>query len=439
MAKPESQSSEEDPRGLGWLLGVIVVALVVGWFVVGPGSDPPADPQRPVTLVLAVPANQEDEAYYRRIIARYEAEHPHVAVELRPITGNNYYQKLLVMLASGLPPDLMWMGMGFAEFANRGAFLDVSERLKRDIDVADYLPQALKWYQVNGQQLGAPYIIDVQFIAYNKKAFDEAKLPYPSDDWDYERFLADARKLTLDRDGDGKTDQYGYYGQLEAALFDAEFISADGKKATCDTPQMIEFLRTNLDLFAKYKVAPTPQQISGAGSDRYTIFRQGRAAMMVMYTWDLPYMRQQCADMDWDITLNPRVRQRAQWASSAAVLVSSQTRHAEESWALARLFLEDDFQLRMAQKGGLPSSRRVARELIERNREKPANLGALVEAADFLYASPRIANFTELQSQFLGACDRVWMGLATPRQAMAQAQRQINWLIQRRQQNEASP
>lgn len=416
-------------------MAAIVAALIGGWFVVGPGADPPADPNRPLKLVLAVPASQADEVHYRRVITRFEAEHPHIAVELRSISGN-YYQKLLIMMASGMPPDLVWMGEGFAEFASRGAFMDVGDRLERDIDTSDFLPQALRWYRINGRQLGAPFLIDVQFIIYNKKAFDEAGLPYPRDDWEYEEFLADAQKLTVDRDGDGRVDQLGFYGQLDSSLFGAQFISNDGTHATCDTPQMLDYLQTNRDLFARYHVAPSPQQINGAGSDVYTIFRQGKAAMLRAFTWDLPFLREQCADMDWDITLNPKVRQRGQWASSAAILISSRTHHPQEAWELNRMFLSGDFQLRMCEKGGLPPNLSVARRMVAENTRKPANLRVLIKARDFLYAKPRIANVTELFRPFVDACDTVWMGTATPAQAMERAQRQINWLIERHRQRQ---
>lgn len=71
------------------------------------------------------------------------------------------------------------MGEGFAEFAGRGAFMDVGDRLERDVDTSDFLPQALRWYRMIGSQLGVPFLMDVQFVAYNKKAFDEAGPAYP--------------------------------------------------------------------------------------------------------------------------------------------------------------------------------------------------------------------------------------------------------------------
>jgi len=417
-------------RGLAWLLLTLIVLLIVGWFIIGPGSDAPVDDDRPVRLVMTVPAAAETDRIYTEIIQRYESEYPHVAVELRSVTGENYYQKVLVMMASGLPPDLIWMGEGFHEFAERGAFMDVTDRMSSEPAVADMLPQALEWYRLGGRQLGVPHSIDVQFILYNKAAFDEVKLEYPKDDWTYDEFLLAAQRLTADRDKDGRIDQYGFYGRLDMSLFGASYVSADGQRAACNSPEMIDFLRTNRDLYARYRVAPSPREVWGAGSDNYTLFRTRRAAMMVMHTWDLPYLRSQCADVDWNITLNPKVRRRAAWASSSAVLVSSRSNHPEEAWQLCRMFMSRAFQHEMSQNGGLPPSRSVATEMIADNHRKPANLGALIAASDVLQPNPRIANLTQIRQQFLSACDSVWMGMATPEEAMQRAEREINRVIE---------
>lgn len=431
MARPEGESDDSgNTGGLGWFLLVLVVGLIAGWFIIGPGSDPPAPKNRPIRLVMTVPASTETDRLYAEVIRQFEIDHPDVAVELRPVTGENYYQKVLVMMASGLSPDLIWMGEGFNEFARRGAFLDITDRLANDDITADILPQALTWYQIDGRQLGVPNSIDVQFILYNKSAFDEAGLSYPRDGWTYDEFLTAAQRLTLDRDGDGRIDQYGFQGRLEMSLFGADYVSADGQRATCNTPEMLEYLNVNRDLYLKYGVAPLPREVWGAGTDQYATFRGRRAAMMVMFTWDLPYLRAQCGDMDWDIAPNPRVRRRAAWASSSAVLISRQTRHPDEAWTLCRRFLSPEFQLRMAESGGLPPSRGVAEQLIAGNRRKPENLGAILAASDVLQTNPRVANLTQIRQQFLNACDSVWMDRATPEEAMQRAETAINRIIE---------
>ena len=197
---------------------------------------------------------------------------------------------------------------------------------------------------------------------------------------------------------------------------------------------MIESLWANLDLARKHKVSPRPEDADSQGLDSCSYFRQGKAAMMTFYTWDLPFMQKRCADMDWDIVNNPTVRQRGHWASSQAVLVSSSSKHPEEAWLLCKEFFGDEVQRTMASRG-LPPNTRVAAQVLEKHRKsggKPANLAALRKASDSLYPFPRIPNLSEILSLYSSAAGGVTAGRATPEQAMARAEKAIRLYLKRK-------
>src|SRR5689334_8245366 len=82
-----------------------------------------------VMATVAMPAQSHERERYQAAADRFCNKHPDVEVELLEITGN-YYHKVLVMIAGRNAPDLMWMGGGFAEFAQRDALLDVSSRIE---------------------------------------------------------------------------------------------------------------------------------------------------------------------------------------------------------------------------------------------------------------------------------------------------------------------
>lgn len=386
-----------------------------------------------VHLVLSVPADRETRPMYRDVVTQFETAHPHIEVQILEIPAN-YYGKVLVMIAGRNSPDLMWIGQSFAEFAARGVFLDLSEKLAAEVDLEEYLPQALSWYRVGDRQYGIPFGIDMNFIAFNKALFDEAGVPYPTDDWDYDHFLRTAKALTRDIDGDGRIDQYGFKGNLEKASFGAQVISADGTDVLCNRPEMIECLRANLDLSRKHKVSPLPDDADFQGLDAYSYFLQGKAAMMQFFTWNLPFLRRRCAAMDWDIVNNPTIRQRGHWASSQAILVSSSTPHPEEAWLLCREFFGAEVERTMAARG-LPPNRRVAAQVIEENRQagtKPANIAALRQASDSLYPNPRIPNLSEILALYGSAAGGITTGRATPEEAMARAEKAIVLYLKRR-------
>lgn len=428
-------SKHRDPGEGGlWPLAVLVgMMLLVLAYGISRGflTDSQRLADRPVRLVVAFPGSGDAVSAYRAVAETFEQAHPEVAVDLRPIFGPKYYQKVLVMMASGSPPDLMWMGQGFAEFAQRGAFLDVTERVERDIEADRFIRQALEWYRVGGQQLGVPFLLDLGFIVYNKELFDQAGLAYPSHDWTYEQFLEAAKRLTADIDGDGHIDRYGYCGQLDACLFGATFISDDGTHALCDSPAMIQYLRTNLTLVNEHQVAPSIQQQVQGALDRLAMFRRGQVAMLQAFTWDLPRLHEQM-EAAWGITLNPVIERRATWASSQAVLISARTDHPDEAWALAQAFLEPGFQSRMAHRG-MPSDLRLARQLAASGDPVYSHLSVLLEAVDELCPTPRVAHLAEAQQIFGQACESVWTGRATPQEAMQRAAQLIDRMIQQHQ------
>ena len=195
-------------------------------------------------LTLAVPAGLKTSEIYRRKVREFEAAHPEVSVRLLEISGN-YYQKILVMVAGKVAPDLMWMGQSFSEFADRDVFLDITDRLNvSDLKLGDFRPEILDLYQRNGRMYSLPFGIDASFIAYNRKLFREAGIPYPKDDWTFEEFLKSAQAL-MRRDKVGRVLCYGYRGGLPLEVFGASLFDRSSGNVTCDRPEMINYFKTN--------------------------------------------------------------------------------------------------------------------------------------------------------------------------------------------------
>ncbi len=434
----------------GFSLTPLVLALLLiatgscGWYLV---STLPRDrfAEGRVHLVVLTHPDLRDYAYFKATVDRFMREHPHITVEVRRTP--ELYRKLAAMIAGKAAPDLTWMGYAFSEFADRGAFLDITDRFKRDYPTHDFLPHVLKWYQVRKRmedgtiqprQMGVPYSIDMTFVVYNRRLFDEADVPHPTNDWTFDDFLGAARKLTV-RDEDGRVVQWGFRGVVPMHLFGAEFFSADGQTPLCNTPEMINYLKTNVALFREHRVMPQPGRLDEQRLDRYELFRSGKFAMMQFFTGYLPHAADKFADMDWDIALDPKVKRRGQWASSGAILTTAQTKHPDEAWLLCREFFGREFQQLMAYRG-LPSDETVARRAYLGHVGKPQNLKVLYETRNHLFPTPRVPNAVELTEICLQGHEAVWAQRLTPEAAMAQAEKQMRDTIrknnERRQRSE---
>ncbi len=401
------------------VIGVMLVSL--GWYLFSTREKEIGGTGEKV-LTIAYTAGRV-EAIYDAAIEEFERRHPDLRVKKIPISGN-YYQKVLVMIAGGVAPDVMWMGQSFSEFADRDVFLDISERVRKEkIDLSEYSPQVLSWYTFGDKLYSLPFGVDIQVMVFNLKLFREAGLPLPDDDWTFEEFLHAAQKLTL-RDENGRVIRFGFRGGLQPALFGAAIFDEDGR-VCCNTPEMIEALQTNYDLTTKYRVAPNSELDGAQSQDIFGYFRQEKAAMMTMETYNFPDAMEIFADMDWKIGLAPKVKTQSQWASSAALCISKDTKYPDEAWELMKISREKAFQMAMSVRS-LPARRQFALEAVRDNPKLPPNAGVLIRALDIMAPTPRVPHLMELTAVYNRFSNQVSAGLLTPAEAMRQAEEELN-------------
>ena len=206
------------------------------------------------------------------------------------IPWGTYYDKLVLSLAYGDAPDVFICHANrIAEFARYGVFRPLDDLIEADkgFTPSDFLPNIWRAGQYEGKQVGLPLDCHPQGLYYNLKLFREAGIvdaqgnPKPPDTW--EEFLDAARRLTKDKDGDGRPDQWGFaFTWLRTNWI--TFISQHGgsilspglKRATLAEPPAVRATQQMCDTITRYGVAPKPE-----GFDSWMGFRQGRVAMAI--------------------------------------------------------------------------------------------------------------------------------------------------------------
>ena len=232
---------------------------------------------------------------HQQIIQNFEDQNPNVIVQLEPVSGRDYYARLLTQLSAKAAPDIMQIGDdAVPSFVTKNAFVPLDSYLKdSNFDTTIYLPGLLDPGKVDGKQYLLPKDYSPLAVYYNKKLFDEANVPYPVDGWTWEDFLATAQKLTL-KDSSGNVTQWGI--QLPAAwttgfeywvaAAGGSLISEDGKSftGTMDSPEVARAVQFYADLYNKYQVAPQPADLNSFGGGN-SEFANGKAAMMLFGRW----------------------------------------------------------------------------------------------------------------------------------------------------------
>jgi multiple sugar transport system substrate-binding protein len=230
-----------------------------------------------------------DGATMEKIVQQFERE-TGIRVKMQIIPWSTYYDKLLLSLAYGGAPDVFICHANrIAEFARYGVFRPLDDLIEADkgFNSSDFLPNIWKAGQYAGKQVGLPLDCHPQGLYYNLKLFREAGIvdaqgnPKPPETW--EEFLDAARRLTKDKDRDGRPDQWGFaFTWLRTnwitfiSQHGGSILSPDLKRAALADPPAVRATQQMCDIITRYGVAPKPE-----GFDSWMGFRQGRVAMAI--------------------------------------------------------------------------------------------------------------------------------------------------------------
>jgi multiple sugar transport system substrate-binding protein len=169
---------------------------------------------------------------------------------------------------------------------------------------------------------------------YNKKMFQAAHLAYPSPNWNWNQFLTDARKLTINKDG--RTVQWGlsidqWWPKYGSFVHEAggHILNANETQSLLNTGPVRKALIFYKQWMYKYDVTPTPNDWAnlGAGITADALFGEGKAALMPTRFWDIATFNKD--HLDYGITTMPMNVKGGTTAVGTGLAVVSKTRYPQ--------------------------------------------------------------------------------------------------------------
>ncbi len=283
-------------------------------------------------------------AAYQSLVAAFEEVHPEIAVELIHIPSSSDYRlRLGADFAAGDPADVVLINYRrYAPFAAAGVLEPLAPYLRRSevISDSDFFPQATDPFRWRGQLMCIPQNISSLVVYYDRDLFDAAGVPYPSDDWTWDEFLAAATALTRDLDGDGVIDQYGL--GTEASIFRlAPFVWGNGGelvvlesglrpiRLALDSRAAREAVEWFVALQTEHGVVP--DAVAEAAEDSQSRFLNGRTAMYLDSRRLTPTARA-IDGFEWDVAALPRGIEAAGILHSDAYCMAAATEDKEAAW-----------------------------------------------------------------------------------------------------------
>ncbi len=406
--------------GLLAVLGILPLA--------GCSRAPDATP-----ISFAVFGDPAEFAAYQELVARFEQRRPDIDIQLQHIPSQSDYRKrLAASFSGGEPPDVFLLNYRrFATYAADGSlapldeFLDGSRILRREA----YFPITMAAFTWEDQLWCIPQNVSSLVVYYNKDLFTAAGVPFPEEGWSREDFVDAARKLTLDLDGDGRTDQFG--AGIEPNLFRlAPFVWQDGldivddplrpSRLVLDDPRVLETFRWFADLQRVEGVAP--DAVAEAAEPLENRWLNGRLAMLFNSRRGVPTYRT-IDSFSWDVAPLPVGRQAAGILHADGYCLASAADNKEAAWTFIEFANSFEGQTIVAASGRtVPSLIAVAEsEAFLTPDLPPAQARVFIETIPLLRAVPVIRGWTAVEDLASKEIERAFYGLASVEEAAADA------------------
>jgi multiple sugar transport system substrate-binding protein len=239
---------------------------------------------------------------------QWNSSHPTAKVTLQFNGGNDdALQKTVAGFTAGNYPDVAYeFGSSAAQLARQPKLVDLTDKVKSaDIGWDDFYPAARQAATVNGKVVGIPALVDNLALVYNKKMFQAAGIPEPTDAWTWQDFRTAAKKLTNPGAqtygwayvNDGTEDTVWRY---LAMLWQAggDLLTPDNTKPALDSRAGLAALQQLHDMSVTDKSVYLDQ-----GNQNYmNLFNSGKVGMLWTGNWDLSQIND---GVDYGVTVLP--------------------------------------------------------------------------------------------------------------------------------------
>ena len=269
------------------------------------------------------------------VISAFEAANPDIKVEFESVPMSDIFLKYKTLIAGDVAPDVMAFNYDNSYvFASMGALAPLDEFIsKTNYDTSKIYPATLNMFKVDGVQYSMPATFSDVVLFYNKDMFDAAGLEYPQKGWTQAELQAAAKALTVDKDGDGKIDQFGYtfpWWPVVLEMYGASIWSEDGKTCTLNSPEGVKAIQSIVDGRYEGKYSPTADQLAEQGD--WDMFIAGKLAMFPTGPWAVQPFNEKITTFTYDIAHMPAGDKQATHVYANSYGMSATSKNQDAAW-----------------------------------------------------------------------------------------------------------
>lgn len=431
-------------------VSIVLLLMMVSTVLFAGGQEEAAD-EAEVTTIQYWSWDPELKSRNEAMIEKFESENPSIKVEMTTVEPSEYWTKIRIMANQKNLPDVFNLSAGYVEeWSSKNLLLDLTPYIDTSLDKdAFYMNLFDGVKEISGQDAyyAFPYALVTTCLYYNMDMFDEAGVAYPDETWTWDDFLDAARKLTLDTDGNGSVDQWGYwfygrYAHIESWVYanNGRLIDRDSMKFAPDSNAMeaLEFLT---GLVLDEKVAPAKKDMSAFRQQ--DVFPQGVAAMFVDGSWNIDNNRNVAGDsIRWGIAelpIGPHGDGSLTYGWPDSLAISPTTDNPEAAWEFTKFAAGEGLSMDMVMAGKIPSYKALTEsvDFLETGKQ-PANKDLLIKQAAETLRTSFTLSWGEWRGYgaaealgFNGIIDGVIDGQLSFSEAIDMANKNINVILER--------
>ncbi|HEY9633818.1 MAG TPA: ABC transporter substrate-binding protein [Coleofasciculaceae cyanobacterium] len=372
-------------------------------------------------------SNPNERQLLGQVLNQFESQHPNIKVK-HEIINDQYMDVIKTRLIGDAAPDIFYLDAFEAPLMMKYGVLEpLNSYITEQFDLSDFQPSLVEAFQLGNQIYGLPKDFSTLALFYNEAAFNAAKVNRPPKSWNELRKFS--KKLTIDKNRDGRNEQYGLGISPELSrqyfmmtAFGGRLVDKQGNAAFA-TSESLKGLQPIIDQYRKDKSSAQPSDVgANTGSE---MFGQGKAAMVIEGTWAIPHLKETFPKFEFATAEIPKVGNKTgTMAYTVAYVMNKKTKHKDAAWQVMSYLTGKEGMKAWASEGlVLPARQSVLTELGYAQNPLYAPFVAGADYATIWQAGENLPTIlTQFNNQFVSAL----IGEQLLRDAMSKAQSAAN-------------
>jgi multiple sugar transport system substrate-binding protein len=361
--------------------------------------------------------------FFEQVAKDYEALHPGTHIQISVVPWDNVLQQLTTDLAANTPPDLAIIGTRWLyDFASQGVVEPLDSYLTPDFKKS-FVPTLMGPSIIDGKVMGLPVGSSSRAMLVNTDLLASAGVQPPKT-WDELQDMATKVSKIKGAFGFGlqgkqiETDSYFYYILWS---YGGEIFTKGGKSGL-DSPASIAAATFYKKLLDGHATEPEPTNYSR--EDIFNMFKQGKLGAIFTYPMLIPQIKAEAPNLHYAVLPFPVAKTKATLGVTDSLVIFSASKEKQAAADFMRFTYQEKYRSQFDQNEGLlPVTTAVANEDYYKKNPDMAAFTAGLAYVDFI---PSVANWEQMADVTTRALQQIYLGQASPADAMRSAAAQIN-------------